>query len=214
MVWSDLRDFCGDYHQPTTEYDPDPRRGQHMGIADLVFDAAQYRAEVARVTAGLPWETEAITALRLLRRSLSREKDYLAQLGWKLEFATLGPAGFWIAFLDDDDAQTIMELPAVPGTPAEQATVMARFLFSTPPQHWPVAHCSRCDGSRDPDYASPARVSSRPAGPSRHPAHGPSAKGHATTGDGTTRPEAETTVKPPRRFPTASTSEDRRFRKP
>lgn len=177
VIWSDLRDFCGDYHSPTTEHDPDPRSGQHTSIADIVFDAAQYRAEIARVSAGLPWETENVTMLRLLRRSLDREKDYLARLGWKLDFAQMGPAGFWIAFLDDDHAQTIVELPAGPGTPDEQAAAMAGYLFATPPQQWPVAHCSNCDRSSDADADRPAQVPSPPARPSRHPAHGPSARG-------------------------------------
>lgn len=177
VIWSDVRDFCGDCHEPTTEHDPDPQMGQQAGIGDLVFDAGQYRAEVARITADLPWETEPVTTARLLRRSLRREQDYLARLGWKLEFAEPHRDGVWVVLRDNDDAQTIVELSARLGTPAERSAAMTEFLLTTSSQQWPVAHCSRCDASSDPFTDGPARTPRRPPEPSQHPAHGPSTRG-------------------------------------
>jgi hypothetical protein len=145
-----------------------------MGIADLAFDAAQYRAEVARVSAGLPWETGHTKTMRLLERFLGREKDRLARLGWKLDFVQWGPSGYWIAFTDADDVQTIVELDADPGPPAGRATAMASFLFTTPPPRWPVAHCSLCDFGPDPSVAKGPRAPylPPPEDHTRHPATG------------------------------------------
>jgi hypothetical protein len=176
IIWSNLRDYCGPYDRPLPEDDPDPLGGKHMGIADLAFDAAQYRAEVARVSAGLPWETGHTKTMRLLERFLGREKDRLARLGWKLDFVQRGPSGYWIAFTDADDVQTIVELDADPGPPAGRATAMASFLFTTPPPRWPVAHCSLCDYGPDPSVAEGPRAPylPPPEDHTRHPAHGPS----------------------------------------
>jgi hypothetical protein len=176
ISWSDLRDYCGVYDRPTTEDDPDPQGGKHTGIADLVFDAAQYRAEVARVSAGLPWETDGIKTMRLLRRLLSRQKDRLTRLGWNLDFIQRGPSGFWIVFLDDGGEQMIVGLDPDPGTPAERATAMASFLSTAPPPLWPMAHCSRCDSGTGSgsEAQGPAWLHAPSTDYLRHPAHGPS----------------------------------------
>jgi hypothetical protein len=148
--------------------------GWLVGIPDLVFDAGQYRAEVARVTADLSWETDELRTDRLLRRHLRQGREHLAALGWKLEFTKLRRAGgFRVVFQDTENEQIVMDLPAGQGTPEDQARAMADFLLTTPSARWPVTHCSLCDY---PGYRADL-AAGRVLVPSRHPEHGPSSRG-------------------------------------
>jgi hypothetical protein len=177
VAWSDIRDFHGIYQQPTTEHDPGPGRGEFLSIPDLVFYAGQYRAEVARVTADPSWETDGLKAERLLRRYLTREQEFLAGLGWKLEFAQERRGGYRVVFRDAEDAQIVVDLATGLGTPEKQARAMAEFLLTTPPARWPVTHCSRCDSPNDSYPGSPPGEGDRAASLSHHPAHGQSTRG-------------------------------------
>jgi hypothetical protein len=174
VAWADIRDFLGVYQRPVTARHPDPGAGSLLGIPDLVFDAGQYRAEVARVTDDPSWETAGTKTVRLLRRYLSQKRDYLAGLGWELEFAQQRREGYRVVFQDADDGQIVLDVAAGQGTPEEQARAMADFLMTTPPAHWPVTHCSRCDRASD---SLPGEDDDRAGGPSRHPAHGQSTRG-------------------------------------
>jgi hypothetical protein len=169
VAWTDIRNYLGVYPLPATE-DPPAGWGWLVGIPDLVFDAGQYRAEVARVTADRSWETNELRTDRLLRRYLGQGRENLAGLGWKLEFTALRRAGVSrVVFQDLEDGQIVVDLPAGQGTPEERARAMADFLQTTPSARWPVTHCSRCDHD---DYRADL-AAGRVLAPSRHPEHGP-----------------------------------------
>jgi hypothetical protein len=155
--WSNFRDIIG-YHVPA-DHDWGPDAGVSLDLPDLVFDAAQYRAEVERATADRFWETDELKTERLVRHHLLEAGGRLAASGWRPDFADARPAGFWVVFKGSDDTQLIVDLTPAPGTPEQQAASMAELLLATPPQQWPVAHCSRCGlvDPRDPpaDSAEP-----------------------------------------------------------
>jgi hypothetical protein len=173
VAWTDIRNYLGVYPLPPTE-DPPAGWGWLVGIPDLVFDAGQYRAEVARVTADLSWETDELRTDRLLRRHLGQGREHLSGLGWKLEFTVSRRAGgSRVVFLDLADGQIVVDLPAGRGTPEERARTTADFLLTTPSVRWPVSHCSLCDHDGYRADLAAGRVSA----PSRHPEHGPSTRG-------------------------------------
>jgi hypothetical protein len=173
VAWTDIRNYLGVYPLPATE-DPPAGWGWLVGIPDLIFDAAQYRTEVARVTADRYWETGELRTDRLLRRHLRQGREHLAGLGWKLQFTALRRAGVSrVVFQDLADEQIVVDLPAGQGTPEERARAMADFLLTTPSAGWPMTHCSRCDSDTYRADLAAGRVSA----PSRHPEHGPSSRG-------------------------------------
>jgi hypothetical protein len=173
VAWTDIRHYQGVYPLPPAE-GPPAGWGWLVGIPDLVFDAGQYRAEVARVSADLSWETDELRIDRLLRQHVRQGREHLAGLGWKLQFTALRRAGgSRVVFLDLADEQIVVDLPAGQGTPEERARAMADFLLTTPSARWPVTHCSHCDHD---DYRADLDAG-RVFAPSRHPEHGPSSRG-------------------------------------
>lgn len=176
VAWTDIRDFPG-YHTPVMP-DPDIASGDGgaLQIPDLVFDAAQYRAEVARTTADRSWETDELKTARLLRQRLRRAQDRLAALGWRPEFAEARRPGFWVAFRDAEDAQLIVALPPEPGTAEQQAAMMADLLLSTPQQEWPVIHCSACELNDPRDLGGSAAEDAGTARRRPLHAHSPAAR--------------------------------------
>jgi hypothetical protein len=165
VTWSDFRDITG-YHGPA---DQDMGPGVFLGLPDLVFDAAQYRAEVERATADRFWETDDLKTARLVRHYLLQAGGHLAASGWRPDFAEARPQEFWVVFQGSDDTQLIVELTPEPGTPEQQAAAMSEFLLATPPEQWPVAHCSRCGLTDPPHPRGPATDNDEPERP--HPNH-------------------------------------------
>lgn len=146
IAWADLRLFDG-YEQPIMDTEPCPLRYTTLvGMPDLVFDAAQYRQEVARATADRWWETPELMTVRLLEERLRAQDRYLAELGWKLHFVNGGGEdGYWVVLLDGGDGQIIVELTDQLGSPEDGAAAMAATLLESPPWRWPVVECNICD---------------------------------------------------------------------
>ncbi len=168
IAWTDIRDHYG-YHEPAPARDPVIGDGQVLPIPDLAFDAAQYRAEITRATASRTWETHALATARLLRKHLREAAGRLTAQGWTPEFTEGRSEGYWVAFRDPGDTQLIVALPAPPGTAEQQAATMADILLTTPPQHWPVVHCSTCGHDDRQALNSPATRDTSAA--RRHPPH-------------------------------------------
>lgn len=167
VAWADIRDY------EMIDDDTPTAWGAPMGVPDLLFDSGQYRGEVARVMADPFWETDLLKTFRLLRRHMNAARNYLAGLGWTFGWAGQGKHGVWVEFWDASRRQLIVSLPDGTGTPAARAAAMAEAVLTTPPQRWPVVHCSICD----PGQGTGTRPGTRPevARPADHPAHAPPA---------------------------------------
>lgn len=142
VAWADFRRFEGVYHAPTIQ--PNPEGGDwRIGPAPLVFDAAQYRAEVQRATTERAWEAEPWQTALLLDQYLSAHSWALGGT-WKLGWAE--PHGeatgmVSVTFWDDDcDHGLTVDLAPGSGTPEQRARQMADFLMTTPPHQWPRTH--------------------------------------------------------------------------
>ena len=150
VVWSDFRKVPGIYEMPIADVEPDLRTSSARDMPDVVFDRAQYRAEVERASTDYSWETPQRRTERLLYEGLNREADRLHGLGWRLR-GRGHPCSrpFWL----DDRIQLILQdvsgpsepwptditvlLQAEGETPPERAALMVEFLLRTPPGQWP-----------------------------------------------------------------------------
>jgi hypothetical protein len=139
VAWADFRRFEGVYHAPAIQ--PNPEGGDwRIGPAPLVFDAAQYRAEVQRASTERAWEAEPWQTALLLDHYLSAGPGALGgtwNLGWAEPHAQA--TGMFSVTLWDDHCHhgLVVDLAASPGTPEERARQMADFLITTPQDRWP-----------------------------------------------------------------------------
>lgn len=161
MAWADFRRFATTprnrrvYHAPTIE--PNPEGGDwRIRIPALVFDAAQYRAEVQRASTERAWEAEPWLTALLLDQYLSAHPGALGGT-WNLGWAE--PHGeatgmFSVSLWDDDcDHGLVLDLAAGSGTPEQRARQMADFLITTPPGQWRRTHTTQrgTRPNRNPD---------------------------------------------------------------
>jgi hypothetical protein len=81
VIWEDVRDYTGVYVGPTV--DSEPSGGTSLQIADIVFDAYQYRQEVDR-WADRSWESRSRVSSRILKRTLLINEPLLTERGYTL----------------------------------------------------------------------------------------------------------------------------------
>jgi hypothetical protein len=139
ILWSDFRDFTGVFVGPTVD-EPVEHDGKHLPLPDLAFDAAQYRAEVARASSDDSWETPARKTARLLRQHLEEEDAALKRAGYERGWVAPDwedPDAFQVSFIDPN-GQTVVKVRPAPGRPEDQAIEMAETLLRAPPQAWNV----------------------------------------------------------------------------
>lgn len=139
VAWADFRRFEGVYHAPAIQSNPDGGDWR-IGPAPLVFDAAQYRAEVQRASTERAWEAEPWQTALLLDQYLSADPGALGgtwNLGWAEPHGEA--TGMFSVTLWDDhyDHGLIVDLAADSDTPEKRARQMADFLMTTPQDRWP-----------------------------------------------------------------------------
>lgn len=138
VTWADFRLFEGVYHAPTIS--PNPDGGDwRIGIVPPVFDAAQYRAEVQRVSTERAWKAEPWQTALLLDQYLSADPGALCpwNLGWAEPHGEA--TGMFSVTLWDDhcDRGLVVDLVAGSGTPERRARQMADSLLTIPSHQWP-----------------------------------------------------------------------------
>jgi len=111
--------------------------------APVVFDAAQYRAEVHRACTERAWEAEPWQTALLLDQCLSAHSGALGgtwSLGWAEPHGEA--TGLFSVTLWDDDVDHGLTVDLAPGsgTPGQRARQMADFLMTTPSHQWPRTH--------------------------------------------------------------------------
>lgn len=138
VIWSDFQDFTGVYGAPLTE--GEATGGHDLGLRRIVFDAAQYRAEVERAHRDLSWETQARTTARLLRESLETDTG-LEQQGYKVGWVSPkwdDSDSFELSLRDAQGSQILVALTPKPGPPEQQSREMAETMLHTEPSEWSI----------------------------------------------------------------------------
>lgn len=141
ILWTDFRDYTGVFVGPTVEEDWELPEGKELPLADIWFDAEQYRVEVERASADSSWETERRKTSRLLAQYLDGERATLERWGYELTWVSLfgsDPRAYRVS-LWKGDGQYVVELRAPEGTPEEQAAAMAEDLLRSGPDGWMIA---------------------------------------------------------------------------
>jgi hypothetical protein len=143
VAWADFRLFEGVYRAPTIP--PNPDGGDwRMGIVPPVFDAAQYRAEVQRVSTERAWEAEPWQTALLLDQRLSADPGALGawNLGWAEPHGEV-TSMFSVTLWDDHCDRGLVDLTADSGTPERRARQMADCLLTIPSHQWPRTRPTR-----------------------------------------------------------------------
>ena len=139
VVWSDFRDFTGEYTGPTAGEGPEG--GKLVPIPELVFDLEQYRTEIRRASTDHSWETPPLTTARLLAEVLRQADGRFAASGWQLSWVRPDHRRadvFTLSFQDNRQRQMVVELVAPVGPPRQQAEEMAGQLLAMAPEDWPA----------------------------------------------------------------------------
>jgi hypothetical protein len=140
VAWSDFRHLEYDGEEPVI---PAWQAGQGgpIDLPDIVFDEAQYTAEVRRAVAAREWESDSWRTALLLDDRIDG-KQWTPREDDELELGSVEPqppeaflVTFWTMY---DDPPVVVKLVPGPGTPEERAFQMADFLGSHEPEQWPV----------------------------------------------------------------------------
>jgi len=145
VVWSDFAHFMDMDDAPVINEGQDGLLSRHpVGVPDLVFDAAQYTAEVRRASVAREWESDRWRTALLADEYLSPDRWWnLAGSGWDLGW--IEPAGedgsqFSVTCWDENlEHGLVLTLTISAGTPEDRARRIADYLLSTPAEQWPVA---------------------------------------------------------------------------
>lgn len=142
--WSGFRRFVG-LNDPLDDTVAD-EHGWPDDLPDLVFDAAQYRAEVKRVKEDRSWETRRRRLARLLSERLARETQRWNELGFEFRSARLwsDEEAIYAADLRRHGDQLVIGVRAQPG-PDDEAVVnaMATDVLSGDERTWFVIYDQR-----------------------------------------------------------------------
>lgn len=136
--WRDFRDFTGVYHSPLD--DRAPAGGSPLGLADMDFDAVQYRHEVERAAADRGWETADRRTARLALEILRQHDDHFTKQGyWRGWVAPHWnqPGKFFVEFIGPL-GQILVVLAPTAVSPEARAAEMATELLATEPEHWAI----------------------------------------------------------------------------
>jgi len=144
VVWRDFAHVMDMDDAPVIDEDQNSLLSMHpAGFPDVVFDAAQYTAEVLRASAAREWESDRWRTALLADEYLSPDKWWnLAGSGWDLGWTQPcdddGPQ-FCVTCWDDHlDHGIEVTLTPDAGPPEDMARQIADYLLTTPAERWPV----------------------------------------------------------------------------